>query len=142
MCRNLYVLQTSKVAYFQRKIQLSGFSAYPDGLPCQIIRISGVLLYICFYFRTYNWSRWMSGRYSDWAGRSGDRIRWGTRFSAPVATCRGVHSAPYKMSIGSFPGVKGLARGVNHTPRPSAEFEGSVDLCLYFRSVPSRQVIR
>jgi hypothetical protein len=34
-------LQTANVAYFQRKIQLSGFSAYPDGWPSQLIVISG-----------------------------------------------------------------------------------------------------
>ena len=39
-----FQLQTANVAYFQRKIQLSGFSAYPDGWPSQLIRISGVLL--------------------------------------------------------------------------------------------------
>jgi len=38
-------LQTTKVAYFQRKIQLSRFSAYPDGSPSQLIQISAVLLY-------------------------------------------------------------------------------------------------
>jgi hypothetical protein len=33
VCRNYFFpLQTAIVAYFQRKIQLSGFSAYPDGL--------------------------------------------------------------------------------------------------------------
>ena len=37
-------LQTTNVAYFQIKIQLSGFSAYPDVSPSQLIRISGVLL--------------------------------------------------------------------------------------------------
>jgi hypothetical protein len=37
--------QTANVAYFQRKIRLSGFSAYPDGSPSQLILISGVLLY-------------------------------------------------------------------------------------------------
>ena len=36
-------LQTADVAYFQRKIQLSGFFAYPDGSPSQLI-LSGVLL--------------------------------------------------------------------------------------------------
>jgi len=39
-------LQIANVACFQRKIQLSGFSAYPDDSPSQLIRISGVL--ICF----------------------------------------------------------------------------------------------
>ena len=42
----LYPLQTAIVASFQRKIQLSGFSAYPDSSPSRLIRISGVLLYI------------------------------------------------------------------------------------------------
>ena len=39
-------LQAASVAYFQRKIQLPGFSAYPDGSRSQLIRISGVLVYI------------------------------------------------------------------------------------------------
>jgi hypothetical protein len=38
-------IQTANVDYFQRKIQLSGFSAYPDGSPCQLIQIIGVVLY-------------------------------------------------------------------------------------------------
>ena len=37
-------LQTANVAYFQRQIQLFGFSAYPDGSPSELIRINGVLL--------------------------------------------------------------------------------------------------
>jgi len=37
--------QIASVANFQRKLQLSGLSAYPDGLPSQLIRVSGVLLY-------------------------------------------------------------------------------------------------
>ena len=45
-------LQTVNVAYFQRKIQLSGFSAYPDGSPSQLIRMSVVLLYF-IKFRLY-----------------------------------------------------------------------------------------
>jgi hypothetical protein len=40
-------IQTASVAYFRRKIQLSGFFAYPDGSPSQLTRISGVLLYFC-----------------------------------------------------------------------------------------------
>ena len=46
---NMYIvtaeLQTASVAYFQRKIQLSVFYAYPDGRPSQLIWISGVILY-------------------------------------------------------------------------------------------------
>ena len=37
-------LQTANVACFQRKIQLSGLSAYSDVSPSQLIRISGVVL--------------------------------------------------------------------------------------------------
>ena len=37
-------IQTVNIAYFQRKIQLSGFSAYPDGLLSQLFRISGVIM--------------------------------------------------------------------------------------------------
>jgi len=46
ICRNYFPLKTANVAYFQRKIRLFGFSAYPDGSPFQSIRISGVLLYL------------------------------------------------------------------------------------------------
>ena len=57
-------LHTANVAYFQRKIQLSGLSAYPAGSPSQFIRVIGVelrnfgpsLLHLCTYsywlFRT------------------------------------------------------------------------------------------
>ena len=62
--------------------------------------------------------RWLS-RYSDWlrAGRSGDRIPVGARFSAPVQTGSGGHSASCTMGTGSFPGVKS-GRGVTLTPHP------------------------
>jgi hypothetical protein len=43
------VIQTANVAYFQRKIQLSGFSAYQDGSLSQLIHISGVLMYRVAY---------------------------------------------------------------------------------------------
>ena len=39
-------LQTANITYFQRKIHLSGFSAYPDGSLPKLIRISGFLLYL------------------------------------------------------------------------------------------------
>jgi len=58
-------------------------------------------------------------RYSDWlrAGRSGDRIPVGARFSAPVQTGPGANPASYTMGTGSFPGVKS-GRGVTLTPHP------------------------
>jgi hypothetical protein len=43
----------ANVAYIQRKIQLSRFSAYLDGLPSQLIYISGVLLYYYYYYYYY-----------------------------------------------------------------------------------------
>ena len=58
-------------------------------------------------------------RYSDWlrAGRLGDRIPVGSRFSAPVQTGPGAHPASCTMGTGSFPGVKS-GRGVTLTPHP------------------------
>ena len=56
---------------------------------------------------------------SDWlrAGRSGDRIAVGARFSAPVQTDPGAHPTSCTMGTGSFPGVKS-GRGVTLTPHP------------------------
>jgi len=50
------------------------------------------------------------------AGRFGDRIPVGTRFSAPVQTSTETHPASYTMDTGSFPGVKRAGRGVDHPP--------------------------
>jgi len=65
--------------------------------------------------------RWVGYRslYSDWlqAGRSGNRIPVGARFSAPVHTGPGDVLASCKMGTGSFPGVKS-GRGVTLTPHP------------------------
>jgi hypothetical protein len=41
----LYLYVNKYIDYFQRKIQLSRFSAYLDGLPSQLIQISVSLLY-------------------------------------------------------------------------------------------------
>jgi hypothetical protein len=51
------------------------------------------------------------------AGRSGDRIPVGTRFSAPVQVGPGAHTASCTMSTGSFPGVES-GRGVTLTSHP------------------------
>jgi hypothetical protein len=58
-------------------------------------------------------------RYSDWrrAGRSGDRIPVGARFSAPVQNGPGAHPASFKMGTRSFQGVKS-GRGVTLTLYP------------------------
>ena len=50
------------------------------------------------------------------AGRSGDRIPVGARFSAPVQTGCEAHPASYTMGTGSFSGVRRPGRGVDHPP--------------------------
>jgi len=42
-------IQTVNIAYFQRKIELSGFSAYPYGSPSHLFRKSGLLLYFIWW---------------------------------------------------------------------------------------------
>jgi hypothetical protein len=70
--------------------------------------------------------------FDDWAGiaqpvqrlamawRPGDWIPVGTRFSMPVQTGPGAHSASYTMGTGSFRGVKHPGRGVEHPPPPQS----------------------
>jgi len=55
--------------------------------------------------------------YSDWlrAGRSGDRIPVGARFSSPVQTGPGANPTTFTKGTGSFPGVKS-GPGVTLTP--------------------------
>jgi hypothetical protein len=72
----------------------------------------------CQDYRYCLWARQHS-RYSNWlqAGRSGDRIPVGVRFSAPIQTGPGTHPASCTMGTGSFPGVKS-GQGVKMTPHP------------------------
>ena len=65
------------------------------------------------------------------AGRSGDRIPVGARFSATVQTGPEAHPASYTLGTGSFPGVKRPGRGVDHPPTSSAEVKERVQLYLY-----------
>jgi len=78
-------------------------------------------------------------RYNDWlrAGRSGDRIPVGARFSAPVQTGPGAHPASYTMGTRSFLGVKRLGRGVDYPPPSSAEVKERLELYLYSVFGPS-----
>jgi len=50
------------------------------------------------------------------AGRSGNRIPVGARFSAPVQTGPGAHPTSYTLGTGSFRGVKRPGRGADHPP--------------------------
>jgi hypothetical protein len=73
-------------------------------------------------------------RYSDWlrAGRSGDRMLVGARFSAPVQTGPGAHPASWIMGTRSFPGVES-GRDVTLTPHPLLvpRSKNRVELYLY-----------
>jgi hypothetical protein len=84
-----------------------------------------------------------NSRYSDSlrAGRSGDRIPVGARFSAPVQTGPGANSASYIMGTESFPGEKRPGRGVNHPLLSRAEVKERVVLYLYSPSGPSWPVL-
>jgi hypothetical protein len=48
------------------------------------------------------------------AGRSGDRIPVGARFSAPAQTGRGAHPTFYTMGTGFFPGGKAAGAWLDH----------------------------
>ena len=63
------------------------------------------------------------------AGQFGDRIQVGTRFSAPVQTGPGAHSASYSISTVSFTEVKRPGSGVNYAS--SAEVKKRVELHFY-----------
>ena len=75
------------------------------------------------------------------AGRSGDRIPMGARFSAPVHTGTTDHPASYTMGSGSFLGVKRPRRDVNHPHPSSAKVEERVELYLFSPSRPSWSVL-
>ena len=62
------------------------------------------------------------------AGWSEDRIPAGVRFSAPVQTGPGAHSASYTKGTLSFPVVKRPGRGVDHPPPSSADVKERVEL--------------
>jgi hypothetical protein len=51
----------------------------------------------------------------------GIESRWGARFSAPIQAGPGAHPSSYRMSTGSFLGVKWPGRGSDRPPPSSAE---------------------
>ena len=90
------------------------------GLWGKTVLCSGYLLLPKFTKLTYT-GQWAGQRswYSDClrAGRSGDRIPVGERFSAAVQTGPEAHPSSCKMGTGSFTGVR-CCRGVTLTPHP------------------------
>ena len=80
-----------------------------------------------------------SSRYSDSlrAGRFGDQIPVGARFSAPLQTSSETHPASCTMGTGSFLGVKQLGHGVDHPRLSSAKVKGKVELYFYSPTGPS-----
>jgi hypothetical protein len=74
------------------------------------------------------------------AGRSGDRIPLGMRYSAPVQTGTGTHPASSAMDTWSFQGVKRSERDVNHPPPSSAEDKERAELYFYSTSVLAWQM--
>ena len=64
---------------------------------------------------------WLS-RYSDSlrAGKSGDRIPVGARFSAPIQPAPTPTQPPVQLAPGLSRGKGGRGRGVNHPPPSSA----------------------
>ena len=75
------------------------------------------------------------------AGRCGDRIPVGARFSAPVQTGPEAYPASCAMGTGSFPGVKRPGRGADPPPPPKRRGHERVGLYLYSPSGPSWPVI-
>jgi hypothetical protein len=77
--------------------------------------------------------RYSSVRVATGYGLDGPGIesRWGARFSAPVQTGSGTHSASYTLGTGSFLGVKQTGCGVDQATPSSAEVKEKVELYLY-----------
>jgi hypothetical protein len=82
-----------------------------------------------FHFRMYTTRAGIAQ--SVRAGRFGDRIPVGTRFSASFQT----------VGTGSFPGVKRPGRGVDHLPPSSTEVKKKVELYLHSLPGPSSSVM-
>jgi len=82
-------------------------------------------------------------RYSDSlrAGRSGDRMRVGASFSAPLQTGSGVHPAFCTVGTGSFSGTRQPKRGVDHSHPSREEVKEIIELYLYSFSRPSWSVL-
>jgi hypothetical protein len=73
---------------------------------------------------------WLYTSDSLQAGRSGNQIPVGARFSAPIQTVPGAYPASCTMGTRSFPGVKRPGRGVDHPHPSSVKVKERVELPL------------
>jgi hypothetical protein len=92
---------------------------YVSQFVCQVCsRGAGCLVMTAVLMATIIEHRFISlqCRFTLQAGRSGDRIPAGERYSAPVQTGPGAHPASYTMGTCRFPGVKLPGCGVNNPP--------------------------
>ena len=71
--------------------------------------------------------------YSDllWAGKSGDQIQVGTKFSAPVQTGSGAHPTSCTTGTMSFAGVRQPGLGVDLSSSSRIEVKERVELYIY-----------
>ena len=99
-----HTLRTYKSTY----CLFNGNNGYTNAPQCYVHTYTACLVIKCGMVSMSDWLR---------AGRPGDGIPVGARFSAPVQTGPGAHPASCKMGTGSFPGVK-RGRGVTPTPHP------------------------
>jgi hypothetical protein len=96
---------------------------------CSVCTDTEQVMLLSLYHKTMYHNGGIATRY----GLDGPGIesRWGARFSAPVQTGPGAHSASHTMGTGSFPRVKRPGRDVDHPPPYSAEVKERVELYLY-----------
>ena len=93
------------------------------------------------FVNAFHWPHYLIEELSLLAGRYGDRIPVGARFSAPVQTGPGAHPVSYTMGTGSFPVVERPGRGADHPPPSRAKVDGRVELYICSPSGPSWPVL-
>jgi hypothetical protein len=101
-----------------------------------------------YYVTAHTWNKilisfiWKRSQSNDSlrAGRPGDKIAGGVKFSAPALTGPGAHSTSCRMGTGLLPRLKRPEGGVNH-PLPLARRLKKESNYIHSTSVPSCLVI-
>jgi hypothetical protein len=117
--------QYNESTWFSINDSQTSFASYPRS---SIWRVKFLFPNI---FITKSGPGWRS-RFSDLlrAGRSGDPILVGARFSAPVRTGPEAHPHPYTVGTGSFPELERPGHAVDHPPPSSTEVKERAELYL------------